>query len=287
MKIDALSFSFAGDKYLGTPYDVMDCQKFVEKCMSDCGLYKDLPGSNSWYRECLRNGWAGKPEECIKIFGSIPKGALIFIREEVSESTPAKFRNDGIGDIVHMGIKTGRNKGAINSSEKRGGVVESEFHDKIIPHGGWNRVGLLNYFNYGKTVNWVLEHSEPIEIKQEDEKMKAIVRSDNGSPVNLRKKPSGDLLDRVPVGSSVDVLGTNERGDWSKVQWGKRVGWMKTDFLEADDSHIPSEPDEDMQEDDPQDEDETSLDQAMALLSETYEILKGVCDRILNVIGRG
>ena len=158
--INALEFSQAGDRYLGRSYEEMDCQAFVEKCMADCGYRKDLGGSNSWYRECLKNGWAGTPEECLREFGLIPKGALLFIREDVSGSTPGKFRSDGIGDITHMGIKTGRGEGAIHSSKSRGGVVTSKFKDKTIPNGGWNRVGLLKDFQYENPVNWVMEHSD-------------------------------------------------------------------------------------------------------------------------------
>jgi len=158
MKISAMDFSLAGDKYLGRSYEEMDCQAFVEKCMADVGYLRDLGGSNSWYRECLKNGWTGTPEECTKEFGSVPKGALLFILEPVSASTPAKFRNDGIGDATHMGIVTGRNEGAIHSSSSRGCVATSKFKGKTIPNGGWNRVGLLNAFDYGITVNWVLDH---------------------------------------------------------------------------------------------------------------------------------
>ena len=82
----------------------------------------------------------------MKEFGSVPKGALLFIREDVSASTPGKFRSDGIGDITHMGVKTGRGDGAIHSSHSRGCVCTSKFRDRTIPNGGWNRVGLLNVF---------------------------------------------------------------------------------------------------------------------------------------------
>ena len=135
MKIDALSFSWAGDKYLGRSYKEMDCQAFVEQCMADSGLRMDLGGSNSWYREIRKNGWVGTPEECRKIFGEIPKGALLFILENVGPKTPEKFRNDGIGDATHMGIKTGRGKGAIHSSSSRGGVAESEAFE-TLPYAG-------------------------------------------------------------------------------------------------------------------------------------------------------
>ena len=76
MKISATDFSLTGDKYLGRSYQEMDCQAFVEKCMADVGYRRDLGGSNSWYRECRLHGWAGSPEECMKQFGSVPKGAL-------------------------------------------------------------------------------------------------------------------------------------------------------------------------------------------------------------------
>jgi len=150
LKISGLEFSKAGDKYLGRKYEEMDCQGFVERCMADVGYPRDLGGSNSWYRECMKNGWVGSPEECAKEFGSVPKGALLFILEAVSVSTSAKFRNDGVGDATHMGIVTGRGDGAIHSSKSRGGVVTSKFKGKTIPNGGWNRVGLLDVFDYGE-----------------------------------------------------------------------------------------------------------------------------------------
>ena len=63
-------------KYLGTPYSKMDCQAFVEKCLSDIGIHDNLPGSNAWYR---RMTWVGTPEECKTSFGKIPEGAFLFI----------------------------------------------------------------------------------------------------------------------------------------------------------------------------------------------------------------
>ena len=131
---------------------------FIEKCMADVGYPRDLGGSNRWYRECLKNGWTGTPEECMKQFGSVSKGALLFILEPIGPKTPAKFHNDDIGDAAHMGIVTGRNEGAIHSSSSRGCVATSKFKGKTIPNGGWNRIGLLSVFDYGTTVNWVLDH---------------------------------------------------------------------------------------------------------------------------------
>lgn len=131
-----------GFKYLGVPYSTMDCQAFVEKCLSDLGKRIDLPGSNAWYRMILNEGWVGTPEECVKAFGKVPKGAFLFILLQDGKE-PEKYKPDGIGNASHIGICTGNEgKGAIHSSFSRGCVAESEFHGKTIKNGGWNRVGL-------------------------------------------------------------------------------------------------------------------------------------------------
>ncbi len=88
MKYSAEEFSKAGDQFLGRSYDEMDCQALVERMMASVGYRRDLGGSNSWYRECMKNGWTGTPEECLREFGSVPKGALLFIREEVARAHP-------------------------------------------------------------------------------------------------------------------------------------------------------------------------------------------------------
>ena len=147
--IDGKKLGEVGFRYIGVPYDEMDCQAFVERCLKDCGDRTNLPGSNAWYREVMRNGWTGTPEECVRMQGKVPKGAFLFIVKAVSDSTPEKYRNDGLGDAYHIGIVTDKDKGAIQSSKSKGGVCQSEFHGKTIKNGGWNRVGLWNKVDYG------------------------------------------------------------------------------------------------------------------------------------------
>ena len=139
--VSAETVSLQGDKYLGTPYSRMDCQGFVERCLADAGLKKDLAGSNAWYREIRMNGWVGTPEECRARFGKIPNGAFLFILKQ-DGGEPAKYKPDGLGNSSHIGLCTEpRGKGAIHSSYSRGCVAESEFHNKSS-NGGWNRVDL-------------------------------------------------------------------------------------------------------------------------------------------------
>ena len=307
MKISAIDFSLAGDKYLGRSYEEMDCQAFVEKCMADVGYRRDLGGSNSWYRECRLHGWAGTPEECMKEFGSVPKGALLFILEPVGPKTPAKFRNDGIGDVTHMGIVTGRGDGAIHSSSSRGCVATSKFRGKTIPNGGWNRVGLYDRFDYGNTVNWVLDHiglgtapeidgiqAEPQPVQDPDQEkteeettMNVIVHAVNGGPVKLRQssnpKRSGySIWEEIPSGTKAEILQSGE--EWSRIRVGSRTGWMMSRFLIADDSDLTAEPE--LTEDEPE-ETEPVTDESRTLLSEVYRILRDLCEKIESVVGEG
>lgn len=152
--VTALSVSRQGEKYLGTPYAVMDCQAFVEACLRDAGIEMDLAGSNAWYRTM---DWTGTPEECIALFGSIPKGAFLYILE-FDGNEPDHYKADRIGNASHIGIYTGTNNGAIASSKSRGGVIHSYFEEATI-NGGWNRVGLWKQLDYGETVNqWLQAH---------------------------------------------------------------------------------------------------------------------------------
>lgn len=218
----------AGFNYLGRSYEEMDCQAFVERCLKDCGNSTDLGGSNSWYREVMKNGWVGTPEECVKKYGSVPAGAFLFILEAVSASTPAKFQNDGIGDATHIGLVTGKGEGAIHSSKSRGGVCESKFAGKTIKNGGWNRVGLWDKVDYGNVTPEPTDEPEPAPEPEKE----MVVFAENGKPVNVRVR--GNLRAKkvceVPVGETVTWIKEDNAG-WAYIRYGKKTGWMLECYL--------------------------------------------------------
>ena len=256
-KPSAKALAQAGFRYIGTPYSTMDCQAFVERCMKDVGVLRNLPGSNAWYRAM---SWTGTPEECKARFGSIPDGAFLFILEQDGKE-PAKYRRDGIGNASHIGIKTGKRQGAIHSSSSRGCVCESVFNDRTVRNGGWNRVGLWDAFDYGERVNRILENrpvqteafipgigasqrnrrpeiQEPVNHDDSFQKggetpmaVNRIVCAKEGSNVFLRPKKSTEagFLTRVPVGETVQV--DEDDGTWSHVRWHAWSGYMMSRFL--------------------------------------------------------
>ena len=68
----------------------------------------------------------------------------------------------------------------------------------------------------------------------------AVTTSPKGTPVNLRERPSlnAPLVDQVPVGQAVDVYDSD--GEWSKVTWKKKSGYMMTKFLDFSDDAKPT-----------------------------------------------
>lgn len=212
-----------GFKYLGVPYSTMDCQKFVERCLSDCGIKKDLPGSNAWFRFIMQNGWIGTPEECKREFGFIPVGAFLFVLKQDGRE-PSKYQGDGIGNASHIGIYTGIGDGAINSSSSRGCVCESKFAGKSI-RGGWNQIGLWRKIDYGETVNRILNGGGGEKVMPYQAKVV-------GGGLNMREQPSktAERVCQIPDGSIITV--TDEAGEWAMTSYNGLTGWVMKTYLE-------------------------------------------------------
>lgn len=72
----------------------------------------------------------------------------------------------------------------------------------------------------------------------------AIVTAPSGSTVNLRVRAnaSAALVERVPIGATVEVLGTGSK--WSKVKYGIWTGYMMTQFLTTETPVSPDSPEE-------------------------------------------
>jgi len=253
--VDGDKLGDVGFQKLGTPYSEMDCQAFVEWCLRQCGMNKDLAGSNAWFREVYKNGVIMTPEECVKELGTVPKGAFLFILEHDGKE-PEKYKPDGLGNASHIGICTQpRGEGAIHSSASRGCVAESKFKNKTI-NGGWNRVGLWNQvaYDYGGGGYTPAPEPDPEQAPEPEpepipEPVTAYVTSENGKPVNTRKGPGKNyaqsLAGKLEVGTEVEIL--ERRGEWDQIRVRQngvnRVCWMMDHYLQAEEPDpVPADP---------------------------------------------
>lgn len=67
----------------------------------------------------------------------------------------------------------------------------------------------------------------------------AVITADSGSTVNLRSKPDGDLVDRIPVGATVTVA--SQQDGWVRVAYAGKSGWMMEKFVQAvGDATVPA-----------------------------------------------
>lgn len=209
----------------------MDCQGLAEYLLMECGVPKaecNLAGSNAHWRNCV---WTGTPEQCKAAFGAVPPGAWVFIVSD-DDGTPEKYRGDGLGDAGHMGVYLG--DCAIHASSSRGYVTESKFEGKTIKNGGWNRIGLPPWVDYGEHINAVLAAIGDVGDAEggaegaESEGLTAgtpvqqaatyaTVVSPDGNPVKLRKSASLKDSDYWKVNPGARVQVERVKGDWSLI----------------------------------------------------------------------
>lgn len=232
-KVSALLFAQEGDQYIGRSYEDIDCQELAELMLRGVGIQKNLRGSNAWFRAMT---WTGTPEECRKVYGEIPVGAFLFIWDGNGGEKQRGY-SDGLGNASHMGVYIGRMGGAIHASKSRGCVAYSEFKGRSI-RGGWNRVGLWDWMDYGERINGILAGNPSSVSTDKGKEVKTmterdmIVTADSGTTVNLRAKADigGALVCRIPLGETVLASPVGD-GTWSAVTWGIRNGYMMTKFL--------------------------------------------------------
>ncbi len=263
--VDGNKLATVGFQKIGTSYKEMDCQAFVEWCLRQCGCNKDLPGSNSWFREVYHNGEILTPEQCVSKYGTVPKGAFLFILEH-DGGEPEKFKPDGLGNASHIGLVTGQGEGAIHSSASKGCVCESKFRNKTIPNGGWNRVGLWDQVSYSgvgpspepqptpgpEPEPGPEPQPQPTPTPTPEPVYAVVDTGGNGKLLTHPKKGSSALskAGKLDEGTQVEIL--KESGDWAYIGVVDKNGakwycWVKSRFLRIvdPDPDVDPEPDPD------------------------------------------
>lgn len=197
----------------------MDCQGLVEYCVRACGGQMSYSGSNDMFRNAC--SWVGTLAEA-KAQGKLLPGAVLFILEAVNSDTPQKYRTDGIGDASHIGLYCG-DKAAevVHASGSKGCVLASTLKN------GWTHVALLKAVDYGSTTQEVGTMPTP---KTEY----AIAYAAQGTTVNMRDKPNGDYMLKIPIGTRLPIHAVSS--GWSQTTHNGYIGWVKDEFLQAEES---------------------------------------------------
>ena len=235
MMLELNKLCASAEECLGWPYvspgtnDArgIDCSGLFVKCFRDQGT-SIYHGSNTIYRKYCSD--KGK----LTGVGQLQQGMAVF---KWNPNTPAKF-DDGLGDFQHIGLVVSANPLRIIHASSAAGCVTTDTN-----LGKWAYCGWLK--DVARPGEQPVIPTEPTGGDEEPmvENEFATVYADSGSTVNMRTKAknSAALVERVPIGARVELLGTC--GSWTKVKFGSRVGYMMTKFLAAEEA---LEPDEDL-----------------------------------------
>lgn len=134
---------------------------------------------------------------------------------ETGYSLPERYAADpDRADYYHVGVVRSVSPLRIVHCTTPGGVVTDTKLGKWAYRGGLSLIG---------------EASDAGDVVTSMET--ATVTAESGSTVNLRKTPGGDLVDRVPVGSVVQVVSYQPGAQWAQVAYSGKAGWMDVAFL--------------------------------------------------------
>ena len=119
--------------YIGTPYEKLDCQAFVERVLIDCGIKYNWRGSNHMWRDALTE------KHPIENINDIPPGAWLFtVKNDGGEKK--RGYNDNEGNAKHVGIYLG--SGDVEHSTT-GGVQYDSIYSERWTH--WGKCKFLEY----------------------------------------------------------------------------------------------------------------------------------------------
>ena len=234
--LDARKLITSVEECLGWPYVSpgtndsrgIDCSGLFVKAYRDQGA-SIYHGSNTIYRKyCSEKGKLTNVSQ-------LKPGMAVF---KWNANTPEKF-DDGLGDFQHIGLVTSVNPLRIVHASSAAGCVTTD-----MKLGKWAYWGWLKDVAKTDSQPAPVYPDEPMDEGDEEPMAVteyAIVMADSGSTVNLRTKArtSAPLVERVPLGARVEVLGTC--GSWTKVKFGSRTGYMMTKFLTAEEEQDPDE----------------------------------------------
>lgn len=134
MKVKASLFAVRAKlgKYVGIPYEELDCQAFVERVLRDCGVKRNWRGSNDMWRNAVHSHTE------LNDLNSVPKGAWLFTIKHDGKEDKQRY-TDGV-NAAHVGIYLGDGE-VIHSTT--GGVQ----WDKISSER-WTHYALANDLDY-------------------------------------------------------------------------------------------------------------------------------------------
>lgn len=157
------------------------------------------------------------------------------------------------GDLYHVGLVDDDPAYVLNAKGTQAGFCR-------------DHISKWDYVAYLKNVTY----TEAITVKTATV---VLPSGASGKTVNYRTRPDREaqLIDRIPVGSVVELV--EDLGEWCRIQWGGKSGYMMSNYLEYDGQAGESVPGL-------TDDDCVRIDQALSAIEQAVDIIG-------SIVGRG
>lgn len=170
-------------------------------------------GSNSIARKYI--------VELLPISMAEPGMAAFKCRDWTQEESGNRWFGTEPGDIHHVGLVDEDTAYVLNAK----GTAYGFCRDKLTAKNGWDYVARLNAVDYG---------GEPMTTTV------TISGGNPDAPIRMRSKPdsSGKIIAEIPQNSTAELI--SEDGDWDKIKYDDKTGYMMAIFVHKDTPPTPS-----------------------------------------------
>lgn len=179
-------------------------------------------------------------------------GSNYAARNEMECLLPVADADDlNVGEVVYKAAMPGQTNYNLPSRYKNDPDQRDYYHIGIVRSTDPLQIvhctgpGIVTDTKLGKWTHrgWLTKVSREGEKNPMTDLKTAVITADSGSTVNLRSKPDGALVDRIPVGATVSVVAKQD--GWVRVSYAGKSGWMMERYVQADgDAATPAAPDE-------------------------------------------
>lgn len=191
----------------------IDCSGLFVRMYRDQGA-KIAHGSNSIFRR-----YCSETAKLTDVSQLVPGMAVFKVSKWDDSDAGNQWYGQDPGDVHHIGYVASVSPLRIIHASSAAGCVTAD--NKI---GKWTWCGWLTAVDYSGA-----PAPEPEPVPEPATVTTRKVWAENGVTVNLRKTPGGALVDRVPIGETVTVY--EDDGQWSRIKWKWKKGYMMSGFL--------------------------------------------------------
>lgn len=189
-----------------------------------------------WEKTIMGEGakWDGKPVwDCAQLTREVAKAAgVTLVSGATSQWNKTDWEKRGVIDTLPPGETVFVYRWANNAMQHTGVALGD---GRCVHAWGTAKGVVLQRVDDHAWTHWAKPKWKEADKVSLDILYEAIAKAASGTSVNLRAEPGGKVINKVPLGDTVDVIADAGSG-WVKVVYDNDVGYMQKAFLNTHES---------------------------------------------------